>query len=150
MIGFRNWKNQPFAENYLGFTGPKGRFLGFYAVIMQAAFSFFGSEVPGIVRRMIFSSYVSPMSNGCVQAAGEVIDATRVRMPSVLVSWLTKSPSLRGILTFCQNVPRALRKVWIRMYVWKPPFFVLGASPSRHRLDCMHAMPVRYSTWGGS
>ncbi|KAM5541211.1 hypothetical protein V8D89_005140 [Ganoderma adspersum] len=70
-IGFRNWKNQPFAENYLGIEGAKGRFLGFYAVIMQAAFSFFGSEVPGI-------------------AAGEVIDATR-------------------------NVPRALRKVWIRI-----------------------------------
>ncbi|KAM5541193.1 hypothetical protein V8D89_005122 [Ganoderma adspersum] len=70
-IGFRNWKNQPFAESYLGIEGAKGRFLGFYAVIMQAAFSFFGSEVPGI-------------------AAGEVIDATR-------------------------NVPRALRKVWIRI-----------------------------------
>ena len=115
---------------------------------MQAAFSFFGSEVPGIVRRMIFSSYVSLMSDGRVQAAGEVIDATRVCTPSVLVNWLMKS--LRSILTFFQNVPRALRKVWIRMYVWKPPFFVLGASPSRHRLDCMHAMPVRYSTWGGS
>lgn len=50
-IGFRNWKNQPFAENYLGIEGAKGRFLGFYAVIMQAAFSFFGSEVPGIVGR---------------------------------------------------------------------------------------------------
>ena len=50
-IGFRNWKNQPFAENYLGIEGAKGRFLGFYAVIMQAAFSFFGSEVPGIVWR---------------------------------------------------------------------------------------------------
>ncbi|PIL34845.1 transporter [Ganoderma sinense ZZ0214-1] len=71
VIGFKNWKNQPFANNYLGIEGAKGRFLGFYAVIMQASFSFFGSEVPGI-------------------AAGEVIDATR-------------------------NVPRALRKVWIRI-----------------------------------
>ncbi|KAM5541210.1 hypothetical protein V8D89_005139 [Ganoderma adspersum] len=70
-IGFRNWRDQPFAKNYLGITGAKGRFLGFYAVIMQAAFSFSGSEVPGI-------------------AAGEVIDATR-------------------------NVPRALRKVWVRI-----------------------------------
>lgn len=48
-IGFRNWKDQPFAKSYLGIEGAKGRFLGFYAVIMQAAFSFFGSEVPGIV-----------------------------------------------------------------------------------------------------
>ncbi|KAI8986293.1 amino acid permease-domain-containing protein [Trametes punicea] len=70
-IGFRYWKEQPFAPMYFGITGAKGHFLGFWAVIMQAAFSFFGSEVPGI-------------------AAGEVIDATR-------------------------NVPRALRKVWIRI-----------------------------------
>ncbi|KAM5541191.1 hypothetical protein V8D89_005120 [Ganoderma adspersum] len=71
VIGFRNWKAQPFADTYLGIGGAKGQFLGFWAVIMQASFSFFGSEVPGI-------------------AAGEVIDATR-------------------------NVPRALRKVWIRI-----------------------------------
>ncbi|OJT02167.1 hypothetical protein TRAPUB_7282 [Trametes pubescens] len=70
-IGFRYWKEQPFAETYLGIGGAKGQFLGFWAVLMQASFSFFGSEVPGI-------------------AAGEVIDATR-------------------------NVPRALRKVWIRI-----------------------------------
>ncbi|KAI0350171.1 hypothetical protein OH77DRAFT_1431318 [Trametes cingulata] len=57
-LGFKYWKEQPFAPSYLGIDGPKGRFLGFWAVIMQAAFSFFGSEVPGI-------------------AAGEVIDATR-------------------------------------------------------------------------
>ncbi|TFK85813.1 hypothetical protein K466DRAFT_494033 [Polyporus arcularius HHB13444] len=70
-IGFRYWKEQPFAPDYLGIGGAKGRFLGFWAVIMKACFSFFGSEVPGI-------------------AAGEVIDATR-------------------------NVPRALRKVWVRI-----------------------------------
>ncbi|KAI0629930.1 amino acid permease-domain-containing protein [Trametes polyzona] len=70
-IGFRYWREQPFAPTYLGIGGHKGHFLGFWAVIMQASFSFFGSEVPGI-------------------AAGEVIDATR-------------------------NVPRALRKVWIRI-----------------------------------
>ena len=49
VVGFKNWKH-PFHENYLGIGGAKGRFLGFWAVIMQAAFSFFGSEVPGIVR----------------------------------------------------------------------------------------------------
>ncbi|KAI0369433.1 hypothetical protein BV20DRAFT_968017 [Pilatotrama ljubarskyi] len=70
-LGFKYWREQPFAPIYLGIGGAKGSFLGFWAVIMQAAFSFFGSEVPGI-------------------AAGEVIDATR-------------------------NVPRALRKVWIRI-----------------------------------
>ncbi|PIL34844.1 transporter [Ganoderma sinense ZZ0214-1] len=66
----------------LGIGGAKGQFLGFWAVIMQASFSFFGSEVPGI-------------------AAGEVIDATR-------------------------NVPRALRKVWIRITL----FYVGGITIS--------------------
>ncbi|KAH8082453.1 amino acid permease-domain-containing protein [Cristinia sonorae] len=56
-VGFSNWK-QPFGVDYLGIKGGLGRFLGFWAVLMQASFSFFGSEVPGI-------------------AAGEVIDATR-------------------------------------------------------------------------
>lgn len=49
-IGFRYWKNPgPFAVNYLGIPGVTGRFLGFWAVLMQAAYSFTGSEVPGIV-----------------------------------------------------------------------------------------------------
>ncbi|CAL1713792.1 unnamed protein product [Somion occarium] len=55
-LGFSNWQ-EPFAQ-YLSLDGAKGRFLGFISVLMQAAFSFSGSEVPGI-------------------AAGEVIDATR-------------------------------------------------------------------------
>ena len=49
MIGFRNWRDRPFSEKYLNIGGAKGQFLGFWAVIMQASFSFFGSEVPGIV-----------------------------------------------------------------------------------------------------
>ncbi|KAK7689427.1 hypothetical protein QCA50_007219 [Cerrena zonata] len=69
-ILFKNWKT-PFSQSYLGIEGSLGRFLGFWAVLMQASFSFSGSEVPGI-------------------AAGEVHDATR-------------------------NVPRALRRVWIRI-----------------------------------
>ncbi|KAI0738821.1 amino acid permease-domain-containing protein [Daedaleopsis nitida] len=73
-IGLKNWIAKPFPDDYLGIGGSKGHFLGFWAVIMQASFSFFGSEVPGI-------------------AAGEVIDATR-------------------------NVPRALRKVWIRIILF--------------------------------
>ncbi|KAH9948277.1 amino acid permease-domain-containing protein [Amylocystis lapponica] len=57
-IGFRYWHEPgPFAQ-YFDIPGATGRFLGFWAVLMQASFSFFGSEVPGI-------------------AAGEVIDATR-------------------------------------------------------------------------
>ncbi|KAI0088652.1 amino acid permease-domain-containing protein [Irpex rosettiformis] len=55
-IGIRHWET-PFRE-YENIPGPLGHFLGFWAVLLQACFSFFGSEVPGI-------------------AAGEVIDATR-------------------------------------------------------------------------
>ncbi|KAI0698129.1 amino acid permease-domain-containing protein [Cytidiella melzeri] len=55
-IGVNNW-SQPFSNN-LGVSGPLGQFLGFWSCLLQACFSFFGSEVPGI-------------------AAGEVIDATR-------------------------------------------------------------------------
>lgn len=45
---FNSWEH-PFSS-YLGIGQGLGRFLGFWAVLMQAAFSFFGSEVPGIVR----------------------------------------------------------------------------------------------------
>jgi amino acid transporter len=38
----------PFALSYQNICGALGRFLGFWAVLMQAGFSFFGSEVPGI------------------------------------------------------------------------------------------------------
>ena len=47
-IGFHTWR-QPFNPDYLGIGGHAGSFLGFLAVLMQASFSFFGSEVPGIV-----------------------------------------------------------------------------------------------------
>lgn len=47
-IGFKNW-SQPFADSYLGMEGHKARFLGFWTVMMQAFFSFSGSEIAGIV-----------------------------------------------------------------------------------------------------
>ncbi|EJF55433.1 hypothetical protein DICSQDRAFT_130608 [Dichomitus squalens LYAD-421 SS1] len=107
-LGFRYWKERPFPDKYLGTTGTSGHFLGFWAVIMQASFSFSGSEFPGI-------------------AAGEVIDATR-------------------------NVPRALRKVWIRITLfylggvlvsgllvpYDDPFLALGESPGHQN---GHASP---------
>ncbi|KAG8897428.1 hypothetical protein FRB99_008157 [Tulasnella sp. 403] len=54
---FRFWK-KPFAQ-YLGIDGSLGRMLGFFAVFIQAAVSFFGSEIPTLI-------------------AGEVIDAPNV------------------------------------------------------------------------
>lgn len=42
--GFRYWKEEPFNNNYKDFTGSKSRFLGFWAVLTQAAFSYGGME----------------------------------------------------------------------------------------------------------
>ncbi|KII83798.1 hypothetical protein PLICRDRAFT_180140 [Plicaturopsis crispa FD-325 SS-3] len=47
-IGFRYWINPgPFVQ-FAGIAGVKGRFLGFWAVMNQAAFSFVGTEVVAI------------------------------------------------------------------------------------------------------
>ncbi|KAG1757380.1 amino acid permease [Suillus lakei] len=47
-IGFRYWKNPgPFAQ-YNGISGNTGRFLGWWAVMSQAAFSFIGTEIVAI------------------------------------------------------------------------------------------------------
>ncbi|KAG2117799.1 amino acid permease [Suillus discolor] len=47
-IGFRYWKNPgPFVQ-YDGISGAKGQFLGFWAVLTEAAFSFIGTEIVAI------------------------------------------------------------------------------------------------------
>ncbi|KAF9513616.1 hypothetical protein BS47DRAFT_1344108 [Hydnum rufescens UP504] len=47
-IGFRYWKNPgPFVQ-YNGISGAKGRFLGWWSVMTQAAFSYIGTEIVGI------------------------------------------------------------------------------------------------------
>jgi len=47
-IGFQFWRNPgPFVQ-YLGITGAKGRFLGFWAVLIQAGFSYIGTEITAI------------------------------------------------------------------------------------------------------
>ncbi|TFK64955.1 amino acid permease [Pluteus cervinus] len=47
-IGFRYWKHPgPFTQ-FSGIEGAKGRFLGWWAVMTQAAFSFIGTEVVAI------------------------------------------------------------------------------------------------------
>lgn len=57
---------------------------------MQASFSFFGSEVPGIVSRKL--SAIVGILIYLTQAAGEVIDATRVRfIPSSMASTNTNT-----------------------------------------------------------
>ncbi|KIJ68242.1 hypothetical protein HYDPIDRAFT_146092 [Hydnomerulius pinastri MD-312] len=47
-IGFRYWKNPgPFVQ-YAGISGSEGRFLGWWAVLNNAAFSFIGTEIVAI------------------------------------------------------------------------------------------------------
>jgi yeast amino acid transporter len=47
-IGFRYWINPgPFVQ-FEGIAGAKGRFLGYFAVVMQAAFSFIGTEIVAV------------------------------------------------------------------------------------------------------
>lgn len=45
-IGFRYWK-EPFMQ-YKGIPGAWGRFLGFFAVLIDAAFAFIGTEITAI------------------------------------------------------------------------------------------------------
>lgn len=47
-IGFRHWRDPgPFAQ-FDGIGGAKGRFLAWWSVITQAAFSFIGTEVVAV------------------------------------------------------------------------------------------------------
>jgi len=55
-IGFRYWKDPgPFAQ-YKDVPGAFSRFLGFWMVLIQAAFSFFGAEVPGVAGTEVISA----------------------------------------------------------------------------------------------
>ena len=47
-IGFRYWKRPGPFNQYEGIAGAEGRFLGWWAVMTQAAFSFIGTEVIAI------------------------------------------------------------------------------------------------------
>lgn len=47
-IGFKYWDETGGFVQYLGIPGAKGRFLGFFSVLINAAFAFIGSEVTAI------------------------------------------------------------------------------------------------------
>ncbi|PPQ89594.1 hypothetical protein CVT25_012339 [Psilocybe cyanescens] len=47
-LGFRYWKHPGPFHQFNGIAGAKGRFLGFWAVLTQAAFSFIGTEIVAI------------------------------------------------------------------------------------------------------
>lgn len=55
-IAFGYWKNPgPFAQ-LKDVQGPFGRFLGFWTVMIQASYSFFGAEVPGVAGSEVISA----------------------------------------------------------------------------------------------
>ncbi|GAA5902685.1 uncharacterized protein JCM6883_007207 [Sporobolomyces salmoneus] len=47
-IGFKYWHNPGALVQYEGITGTTGRFLGFFAVLIQASFSYIGTEIVAI------------------------------------------------------------------------------------------------------
>ncbi len=56
-IGFRYWKNPgPFVQ-YNGISGTSGRFLGWWAVMTQAAFSYIGTEIVAVRYFFAFRLY---------------------------------------------------------------------------------------------
>lgn len=62
-LGFRYWKNPgPFAQ-YKDVPGAFSQFMGFWAVLIQAAFSFFGAEVPGVAGNEVIGASKVPLSH---------------------------------------------------------------------------------------
>ncbi|KAH6917201.1 amino acid transporter [Coprinopsis sp. MPI-PUGE-AT-0042] len=47
-LGFRYWKDPGAFAQYAGIEGAKGRFLAWFSVIVQAAFSFIGTEIVAV------------------------------------------------------------------------------------------------------
>ncbi|KAI0030986.1 amino acid permease/ SLC12A domain-containing protein [Vararia minispora EC-137] len=47
-LGFRYWRHPGPLVQYAGISGSEGRFLGFWAVLTQAAFAFLGTEIVAI------------------------------------------------------------------------------------------------------
>jgi hypothetical protein len=63
-IGFRYWKNPGAFAHFDGIGGSEGQFLGWWAVMTQAAFSFIGTEIVA-VRRTSFLSVVRRLIQAC-------------------------------------------------------------------------------------
>lgn len=109
----------PFSQ-YLNIPGAWGRFLGFWAVFMQAAFSFFGTEIPSVIAgeirnapnvisdisrrvwiRMTFLYFVSIIIVGTVVPRSAVvppkIDPSNPNSPTSGAPW-AKSPFLVALI----------------------------------------------------
>ena len=91
-LGFRFWKKPgPFVQ-YNGIAGAKGRFLGWWAVMTQAAFSFIGTEIVAVCVSLLHSRRCLPNVHAQI-AAGEA-----------------KNPR--------RNLPKAIRRVYIRILLF--------------------------------
>ena len=61
-LGFRYWKDPgPFVQ-YDGIAGAKGRFLGWWAVMTQAAFSFIGTEIVAVSSQSARARYSASLA----------------------------------------------------------------------------------------
>jgi yeast amino acid transporter len=62
-IGFRYWKNPvPFVQ-FDGISGSKGRFLGFWEVLVQAGFSYLGCEIVAVRRHLCILYWCALITN---------------------------------------------------------------------------------------
>lgn len=91
-IGFRYWKSPgPFVQ-FDGIAGTKGRFLGWSAVMAQAAFSFIGTEVVAVSLH-----------------PGENVNL-RADAPAQIAGAEVKNPR--------RNIPKAIKRVYIRLLLF--------------------------------
>ena len=101
-IGFRYWKNPgPFVQ-FLGIPGPEGRFLGFWAVLTQAAFSMTGTEIIAVSPSIQHVTQPRSLSGG---HRNDVI-----KMYSQTAAGEAKNPR--------RNIPKAIRRVYIRLLLF--------------------------------
>ena len=101
-LGFRYWKNPgPFVQ-YNDIAGAKGRFLGFWAVLTQAAFSFIGTEIVAVSL---------PLSvHNAAQSCRAGIENDVIKLNFQIAAGEAKNPR--------RNLPRAIRRVYIRILLF--------------------------------
>jgi hypothetical protein len=95
-LGFRYWKKPgPFVQ-YDGIKGAKGQFLGYFAVLTQAAFSFIGTEIVAVSTLWIL--FGRPrfhcINTRSLPAKLKILDATSQR-PSKESTFVSPSVSCR-------------------------------------------------------
>ena len=134
-MGFKNW-SQPFSAAWNADNGPRGQFFGFWTVLMQAFFSYCGSEIAGVV--------CDPFSSST----------------QVLIG-ISRLPEKLSTLPGCVR-----QSSYVRSHVWHSPSPArlaerpscteecLGANVSQYRIQIGNALtisrPVYFSIWAAS